>query len=151
MRKLKEGQTILMADDDPDDFFLAKDALKQSGLVADFRLVLDGEELMDYLLRRGKYVHDRDTPMPDLILLDLNMPKKDGREALLEIKKNNDLCRIPVVVLTTSKREKDVSYCSQLGASLFMTKPATFGALVELMRRVREMVSKGCKTKCQSP
>ena len=95
-----------MADDDPDDFFLAKDALKESGLVADFRLVLDGEELMDYLLRRGKYVHDRDTPMPDLILLDLNMPKKDGREALLEIKKNNDLCRIPVVVLTTSKRER---------------------------------------------
>ena len=151
MTELRKNRTILMAEDDLDDFFLARDALEESGLLVDFRLVSDGEELMDYLLRRGKYAEEEDTPLPDLILLDLNMPRKDGREALLEIKQNNNLRWIPVVVLTTSKQEKDVSYCYQLGASSFMTKPVTFKALVELMRKVGEIVSKGRKATCQTP
>ena len=138
MNKIYKDGIILMADDDPDDFFLARDALKESGISNDFHLVADGEELMDYLYRRGKYMSLEDAPFPCLILLDLNMPKKDGREALTEIKKAPDFCEIPIVVFTTSGEEADISFSYELGASSYVTKPATFDALVEVMKNLRE-------------
>lgn len=122
---------ILMADDDADDRILTKEALEESRVLNELRFVEDGEELMDYLKRRGKYT---DAPRPGLILLDLNMPRKDGREALKEIKADPDLRRIPVVVMTTSKAEEDIFRSYDLGASSFITKPVTFDRLVELMK-----------------
>ncbi len=126
--------TILMAEDDEDDCLLAREALVESRLANDLRFVKDGEELMDYLHRRGKYSRVSDAPRPGLILLDLNMPKKDGREALKEIKSDPNLRQIPVVVLTTSKAEEDIYRIYDLGANSFITKPVTFSSLVEVMK-----------------
>ena len=126
--------TILMADDDIDDRAMVKDALTENRLANDLRFVVDGEDLMDYLLRKGKYVSPSSSPRPGLILLDLNMPKKDGREALKEIKSHPDLRGIPVVVLTTSKAEEDVYRTYNLGVNSFITKPVTFDALVSITR-----------------
>lgn len=126
--------TILLADDDEDDRKLAQDALAESRLANDLHTVEDGEELMDYLLRRGKYEALADSPRPGLILLDLNMPKKDGREALKEIKADTSLRQIPVVVLTTSKAEEDIYRTYDLGANSFITKPVMFESLVKVMR-----------------
>ena len=126
--------TILIADDDEDDRLLAEDALRENRLVNDLRFVEDGEELMEYLLQQSKYADPRDAPRPGLILLDLNMPKKDGREALQEIKSNDLLRRIPVVILTTSKAEEDILKTYDLGVNSFITKPVTFDGLVELMQ-----------------
>ena len=125
---------ILMADDDADDRMLTKDALTESRVLNDLRFVEDGEELLDYLKGRGVYADREKAPRPGLILLDLNMPKKDGREALKEIKADPELRRIPVVVMKTSKAEEDVYRSYDLGASSFITKPVTFDRLVELMR-----------------
>lgn len=133
MSQLKEKPiTILMADDDEDDFLLAKRALKQSKLLNDLIRVEDGEELMDYLMARGDYAN-KPTPRPGVILLDLNMPRKDGREALKEIKSHPDLRDIPVVVFTTSKAEEDVYRSYQLGVNSFITKPVTFESLITTM------------------
>jgi CheY-like chemotaxis protein len=126
--------TILLADDDEEDLQMTQEALQQSRLGNDLRFALDGEELMDYLLRRGKYSDPLDAPTPGLILLDLNMPKKDGREALAEIKANPELRQIPVIVLTTSRAEEDVFRTYDLGVSSFITKPVTFDGLVEAMK-----------------
>jgi len=125
---------ILMADDDADDRLLTQQALGESRVINDLRFVEDGEELMEYLFHRGKYANGDLAPRPGLILLDLNMPKKDGREALREIKADPNLRRIPVVVMTTSKTEEDIFRSYDLGASSFITKPVTFAGLVELMR-----------------
>jgi len=103
-------------------------------LVTDLRLVEDGEELIDYLHRRGKYAEPDSSPHPDLILLDLKMPRKSGHQALEEIKGNPELKRIPVVVLTTSKAEEDIIHAYNLGANSFIVKPTTFGALTEAMK-----------------
>ena len=129
---------ILMADDDADDRMLTKDALEESRVLNELRFVEDGEELMDYLKRRGKFTDPADTPRPGLILLDLNMPKKDGREALKEIKADPELRRIPIVVMTTSKAEEDIYRSYDFGASSFITKPVTFDRLVELMKALGE-------------
>jgi CheY-like chemotaxis protein len=126
--------TILMVDDDPDDYYLVKDALMENGLSNDFRLVSDGEEMMDYLFRRGKYIDSASCPPPSLILLDLNMPRKDGRQALREIKNYPALRHIPVVVFTTSGDIEDITACYEMGASTFITKPNTFDSLVETMK-----------------
>jgi len=126
--------TILMADDDEDDCILAREALKESRLANDLLCVQDGEELMDYLYRRGQYTEQSSSPRPGLILLDLNMPRKDGREALKEIKTNPNLRQIPVVVLTTSKVEEDIYRSYNLGANSFITKPVTFESLLEVMQ-----------------
>jgi CheY-like chemotaxis protein len=127
--------TILMADDDEDDRELARDALQDARLANDMRFAVDGQDLMDYLRREGRYADpSADAPRPGIILLDLNMPKKDGREALAEIKSDAALRRIPVVVLTTSKDEADVLRTYDLGVSSFITKPVTFAGLVEVMR-----------------
>lgn len=126
-------QLILMADDDADDRLLVQDALNECQLGEQVRFVGDGEELMDYLLRRGDYAKADNAPPPSLILLDLNMPRKDGREALSEIRRNPILRRIPVVVFTTSKAEIDVEGIYDLGANSFVPKPTAFDALVKIM------------------
>src|SRR5439155_14706548 len=126
--------TLLLADDDPDDRLLAKEALEKSLLANDLRFVEDGEELLDYLRRRGKYADPKKSPRPGLILLDLNMPRKDGREALREINNDPKLRDIPTVVLTTSKTEEDVARTYHLGVNSYITKPVKFAALVEIMR-----------------
>ncbi|HEV2391891.1 MAG TPA: response regulator [Verrucomicrobiae bacterium] len=125
---------ILMADDDDDDRLLAHDALAESKVPGDLHFVENGEELLDYLWHRGKYEQVEGSPRPALILLDLNMPRKDGREALREIKANPDLKRIPIVVLTTSKADTDVGAIYELGANSFISKPFQFEALVEVMK-----------------
>jgi CheY-like chemotaxis protein len=125
-----------MADDDDDDCLLAREALAESRLANELYFVKDGEELMDYLYRRGKYVLESDSPRPGLILLDLNMPKKDGREALTLIKSDPNLRQIPVVVLTTSKAEEDIYRSYDLGANSFITKPVTFASLVEVIKTI---------------
>ena len=134
MKQLGRPIVILMADDDADDRMLAKEALEESRVINDLRFVEDGEALMDYLRRRGKYADEDASPRPGLILLDLNMPKKDGREALKEIKDDPELRRIPIVVMTTSQAEEDIFRSYDLGASSFITKPVTFDRLVELMK-----------------
>jgi two-component system response regulator len=140
MMTTKNGQpiVILMADDDADDRMLTRDALEESRVLNELRFVEDGEELMDYLHRRGKYADAESSPKPGLILLDLNMPKKDGREALKEIKSDPNLRRIPVVIMTTSKAEEDIFRSYDFGASSFITKPVTFDRLVDLMKAIGE-------------
>jgi CheY-like chemotaxis protein len=130
--------TILLVDDDEEDLQMTQEALRESRLGNDLRTAADGEELMDYLLHRGSYADAADSPKPGLILLDLNVPKKDGREALAEIKANPDLRKIPVIVLTTSKAEEDIFRTYDLGVNSFITKPVTFSGLVEAMHVVSQ-------------
>jgi CheY-like chemotaxis protein len=131
---IKKSVTILMADDDPDDRRLTKEAFDESHLVNDLRFVEDGEELLDYLNRRGKYTDPESAPWPALLLLDLNMPRKDGREALEELKKDPRFRGIRVVIMTTSKAEEDVVRSYNLSAASYITKPVTFDRLVEVIR-----------------
>jgi CheY-like chemotaxis protein len=126
--------TILMADDDADDRLMAQEAFEEARLANELHFVEDGEALMDYLYRRGSYATRSAAQDPGLILLDLNMPKKDGREALKEIKEDPALRHIPIVVLTTSKAEEDILRTYDLGVSSFITKPVTFAGLVELVQ-----------------
>lgn len=133
MPKRPKPFTILMADDDVEDCLLVRDALKEAGQSHDLRFVRNGEELYDYLHRRGEYADGRDAPRPDLILLDLKMPRKDGREVLQEIKSDPRFKRIPVVALTTSTAADDVSFSYEVGVNSYVTKPATFRALVDMM------------------
>ena len=134
MNSRRSPITILLADDDEDDLQVVKEALQKNRLGNDIRTTGDGEELLDYLLRRGRYTDPSGSPRPGLILLDLNMPKKDGREALAEIKTNPDLRQIPIIVLTTSKAEEDVFRSYQLGVNSFITKPVTLAGLTESMQ-----------------
>jgi CheY-like chemotaxis protein len=129
---------ILMADDDEDDILLVRDAFEQSKLLNDFYTVLDGMELMDYLKQRGKYADPSAAPRPDIILLDLNMPKKDGREALQEIKTDPSLRDIPVIVLTTSNLHEDILKTYKDGGNSFITKPVTFQSLCEVIQKLGE-------------
>jgi CheY-like chemotaxis protein len=132
--KNRRSITILIADDDPEDRMLAEDALKEGRLVNDVRFVEDGEELLEYLQHRGKFEDPESSPRPGMILLDLNMPRMDGREALKVIKQDPELRRIPVVVLTTSKAEEDIYRSYDLGVNSFIIKPVTFDSLVNIMR-----------------
>jgi CheY-like chemotaxis protein len=125
--------TILMADDDADDRQLTREALEDARLINDMRFVEHGEELFDYLRRQGKYAPPADAPRPGLILLDLNMPRKDGRAVLKEIKQDPDLRTIPVVVLTTSKSDEDIYRSYDLGVNSYIVKPVTFEALVDVL------------------
>ncbi len=125
---------ILVADDDPDDRSLIRDAFDENRVSIPIEFVKDGEELMDYLHRRGAYGHLRNAPLPGIILLDLNMPRKDGRTVLNEIKADKVLQRIPVVVLTTSSADEDILGTYDLGVRSFITKPTTFEALGEMVK-----------------
>lgn len=126
--------TILMADDDPDDRLLTEDALKEARLANEIRFVENGEELLQYLRHQGKFADKTLHPRPGIILLDLNMPKMDGREALQLIKSDPDLRRIPVIIMTTSKADQDILKSYDLGANSYVTKPVTFDELVEVVR-----------------
>jgi len=130
----KETLVILMADDDEDDILLTKKALEKGKLLNPLYTVQDGEELLDYLLHRGAYADPAKAPRPGVILLDLNMPRKDGREALKEIKSHANLKEIPVVVFTTSKAEEDIYRSYKLGVNSFITKPVTFENLIDVMQ-----------------
>lgn len=123
--------SILVADDDADDRLLMRDALQESRLANPVYFVEDGQQLIDFLKRQGPYADPQDSPRPGLILLDLNMPRKDGREALEEIKADPRLRTIPIVVLTTSRADEDIVRSYELGVSGFVTKPVTFSSLVE--------------------
>jgi CheY-like chemotaxis protein len=131
--------TILMAEDDPDDRSLMEQAFLEIGTAGDLRFVEDGEELIHYLRRSGKYSDSALSPRPVLIFLDLNMPKKDGRQALLEIKADPDLQRIPVAVWTTSDEREDKISCKKAGADAFVTKPTNYA---ELINSVNALVTK---------
>ncbi len=124
--------TILLADDDPDDRLLVQEAFEENHLLNVLDTVEDGEELMDYLRHQGRF--EGRTTRPNMILLDLNMPRKSGLEALREIKADADLCTIPVIVLTTSKAEEDIIRSYKLGVNSFIVKPVTFESLVELVK-----------------
>ena len=132
----KNSLLILMAEDDPDDRAFAKEALRTSRLANELRFVEDGEQLMDYLHCRGAFAAPASAPRPGLILLDLNMPKKSGAEALAEIKSDPSLRQIPVVVLTTSKAEEDIFRSYDRGANSFISKPVTFSGLVKVMEEL---------------
>ena len=130
--------TILMADDDPDDRLLTADALKEARLINDIRFVENGVELLEYLRRQGKFAAPADAPRPGLILLDLNMPKMDGRTVLKELKQDPDFRMIPVVVLTTSKDDEDVYKSYDLGVNSYIVKPVTFEALVDILQTLEK-------------
>lgn len=134
MSKGTRKMTILMADDDADDRMMAREAFEASKISNDLHFVENGEELMAYLRREGKYADPRVSPRPGIILLDLNMPKKDGREALVEIRADPDLRRIPVIILTTSNSEVDVFESYDGGANSYISKPVTFDGLVEIIK-----------------
>lgn len=128
---------ILLADDDPEDCMLAQDALAESKLANELHVVNDGEELLDYLYQRGKFTPET-APRPGLILLDLNMPRLDGREALAQVKSDANLRSIPVVILTTSKAEEDIYRTYDLGANSYITKPVSFDGLVNVTRTLAD-------------
>jgi CheY-like chemotaxis protein len=134
MNATKLPITILMADDDPDDRELTREAFAENHLANELRFVENGEELMDYLYQRGAYSEPGSAPFPSILLLDLNMPKMDGREALKEIKRNPKFLGIRVVILTTSKAEEDVIKSYNLSAASYITKPVTFERLVDVIR-----------------
>jgi CheY-like chemotaxis protein len=134
MSASRKPLVILMADDDADDRLLAQDAMHESRVLNELHFVENGVELLNYLHGEAGYSDRTLNPMPGLILLDLNMPKMDGREALAAIKSDLSLRRIPVVILTTSKADEDKLKGYDLGAASYITKPVTFDALVELMR-----------------
>jgi CheY-like chemotaxis protein len=130
--------TILMADDDADDRALTQEALEEGRLMNTIRFVEHGEELIEYLKRTGRYAPPADAPRPGLILLDLNMPRKDGRAVLKEIKSDPDLRTIPVVVLTTSKADEDIYRSYDLGVNSYIVKPVTFEALVDILQTLEK-------------
>jgi CheY-like chemotaxis protein len=138
MDGLDQTITVLMADDDPDDCLLVREALEETGTVKAIHCVADGQQLLDYLRRRGKYAPPAEAPRPDLILLDLNMPKVDGRQALQEIRAEPSLRGIPVVALTNTDDPAEMQSVYNLGAQLYVTKPVT-------STRVRELT--GCLAK----
>ena len=134
MASFSRRLTILMADDDEDDRLLTQEALDDSGFAARLLFVRDGVELLDYLRRLAGRAPE--TPAPDLLLLDLNMPRLDGRAALVQIKTDPRLQSLPVVVLSTSSAATDISYCYRSGANSYITKAVSFAGMVEAMRHL---------------
>jgi CheY-like chemotaxis protein len=126
---------ILLADDDEDDRFLTREAFRQQFPVTEMAVVEDGEELMEFLRRTGRY-ESSEHSLPELILLDLNMPRKDGREALQEIKSDRELRHIPVVILTTSDAGIDIDNSYHWGANSFITKPSSFNTLMDITQTI---------------
>jgi len=134
MEKYRKPIDILLAEDDEDDYLLISEALKESRLANKMHWVKDGEELMDYLHRRGNFADPERSPFPGIILLDLNMPRKDGREALKEIKTDPALRKIPIIIMTTSKAEEDILRSYDLGVNSFIRKPVQFEDFVEMVK-----------------
>jgi len=130
--------TILMADDDADDRRLTQEALEEGRLINEVQFVNDGVELLDYLRKEGKFAPPAEVHRPGLILLDLNMPRKDGRTALKEMKADPDLRQIPVTVLTTSKADEDIFRSYDLGVNSYIVKPVTFEALVDILQTLEK-------------
>jgi CheY-like chemotaxis protein len=123
---------LMMADDDPDDREFVREAFDECGFEGDFRYVEDGADLVDYLTHSGRFEEREEVPVPDLILLDLNMPRMDGKEALAFIKSREELRRIPIVVLSTSDSEEDIRKTYDLGVNSFVTKPSSFDEIVKM-------------------
>ncbi|MEG4028284.1 MULTISPECIES: response regulator [unclassified Microcoleus] len=138
MNYQKKKFTLLIANDDEDTRFLVKEALRELSLAITSEFVENGEQVLDYLYRRGQYLGTSNWHQPDLILLDLNMPRLDGRETLILIRADPHLQQIPVVMLTTSHRRGDVLLCYRLGANSFISKPVTFEGLLEVMKTLCE-------------
>ncbi|MGH9751030.1 MAG: response regulator [Candidatus Polarisedimenticolia bacterium] len=134
MKERGTPAVILLAEDDDDDYTLIRDALQEARVLNPLLRVKDGVELLEYLRRQGAFADPEKAPAPSLILIDLNMPRKDGRTALKEMKEDRSLRGLPVVVLTTSKSEEDVLAAYDIGASTFIRKPVTFEGLVEVAR-----------------
>ena len=134
----KQSLVLLMADDDEEDCLLVGLAFKDAKIAGEMRFVEDGKELLDYLLREGEYADPGKAPLPDLILLDLNMPRMDGREVLKEIKSIPQLKDIPVAILTTSREKRDVDYCYGAGAFDFITKSVLFEDIVKMLQSLVE-------------
>ena len=132
----KKTVPILVVDDDEDDRLLLSEAFEETRLLNQLYILEDGEQLLDFLYHRGAYADPAISPRPGLILLDLNMPKKDGREALKEIKADPNLSLIPIVILTTSKAEEDIYISYKLGVSSFIVKPVTFNKLIEVIQTI---------------
>ena len=126
---------ILLIEDNPGDVRLAKEALHEGKVYNNLRVVYDGDEAMDYLLKKGKF---SDAATPDLIILDLNLPKKDGRDVLRDVKNHEYLRRIPVVVLTTSTEESDVLKSYNLHANAYITKPLDLDQFLKVVRMIEE-------------
>lgn len=134
MNKTKNAITILMAEDDPDDRLIIKDAFEEAHVCNTIHYVEDGEELLDYLYSRGKYSWPNNTLQPGIILLDLNLPKMSGQDAVREIKSNLNLRRIPIVIMSTSKRDEDIRLMYDMGVNSYINKPNNFALLVEIVR-----------------
>lgn len=140
MKNPPRKSTVLLVDDDQDYYHLTVDAVKQAGRDWDLRWVKDGAEAMDYLLHQGVYQDSYRYPVPALILLDLNMPKKNGFETLAEIRANPDLRKLPVAVLTTAHSNDTIKQCYALGADSFFTKPVNFDRLVDDIRIMDQLI-----------
>ncbi len=132
MHRKPTSMTILIADDDHDDRLFMEQALRQNGFSQTIQFVEDGEELMEYLRHEGRFL-DQNVPWPNLLILDLNMPRKNGFQALEEIKDDPKLRRLPVIVMTTSSADEDVVKTYNLGVNSFVTKPFNFSRLVEMV------------------
>jgi len=151
MTKHGSSITILMADDDADDRRLAAEALEESRLLNELKFVENGEELLAYLRHEGKYSDPETSPRPGIILLDLKMPRMDGRSALKEIKNDPKLRQIPVVILTTSNADQDIYSSYDLGVNSYIVKPVTFESLVDVLQTLQkfwfqivELPGEGC-------
>lgn len=138
MNYYEKTYNILLANDRKEFQFLIKEAFTEVSLSIKLFCVKDGEEMLDYLYRRNQYKSPETSPHPSLILLDLNMPRKDGREAIIEIKSDPKIRQIPVIILTTSRQEQDLSLCYNAGANSFINFPLTFEKLVEVLKRICE-------------
>ncbi len=138
MREIANIRTVLMAEDDPDDRLMAREAWTENQGAQDLRFVENGEELLDYVFHRGDYADTENAPRPSLIVLDLNMPKIDGREALKTIKSDPTVRQIPVIVLSTSGASEDITQSYDLGVNCFITKALTFDGVVKTMKAVED-------------
>lgn|SRR5574338_1294971 len=140
MNSNKRSRTlVIIAEDDPDDRLLIRDAIREAASAnVEVRFVQDGVELLDYLYRRGRYAGGENAPTPELVLLDINMPKKTGLEVLEEIKHDDALRTIPVVLLTTSRSQEHIERSYELGGAGFVTKPSSYSDLVDLMRSIEK-------------
>ncbi|MGA2223240.1 MAG: response regulator [Syntrophobacteraceae bacterium] len=144
MEKGNPSFIILMADDDEDDCLIVESAFQEIGIAHDLRFVDDGQELLDYLYNKGDFADPEKHPRPDLIFLDLNMPRIDGREALAIIKSDPQLRDIPILILTTSKEAREIALTKQAGASSFLAKP-------EIFQDLTDMLSKFCVAVMHNP